>query len=179
MTQSLSKRNAWRELCPSQSCPRSFKCPSTIKISGRFHTSTGLQAISLNSQQLVWPAISVLLLRLSSAMWYTAGSGGDEGSDWLVWAILSRDWTMAWRRQVIHCCLLKESLACRLYGGSFERPLLLTRKQFLTGRRRETERRMEDRHVRVCFSYLVIIDKYGSSSLQQRTWYKKYEWTLS
>lgn len=69
-----------------------------------------------NSQRPVWSAMSVLELRLRSAMWYRAGSGRVGSCDWLFWAILSRAWTMAWRRQVIHCCLLKESLACRLYG---------------------------------------------------------------
>lgn len=87
-----------------------------------------------NSQRPAWSSMSVLELRLRSAMWYRSLSGTVECCDWLFWAILSRAWTMAWRRQVIHCCLLKESLACRLYGWAFERPLLLTRKQFLTGR---------------------------------------------
>lgn len=92
---------------------------------------------SHEGQRLVWSAISVPEPRLRSAMWQRAGSGKVEIGDWLFWAILSREWTMACRRQVIHCCLLKESLACRLYGWTLERPLLLTRKQFLTGRRGE------------------------------------------
>lgn len=70
-------------------------------------------------------------------MWYRAGSWWGDNCDWLVWAVLSRDWTMAWRRQVIHCCLLKESLACRLYEWALARPLLLTRKQFFTRRWKE------------------------------------------
>ena len=104
-----------------------------------YRKSPGSPADQSNSQRLVWSAISVSELRLSSAMWYRAGSAWGESCDWLVWAILSRECTMAWRRQVIHCCLLKESLACRQYGWSLERPLLLTRKQFLTARRREKE----------------------------------------
>lgn len=83
--------------------------------------------------------MSELEPRLRSAMWYKAGSGWSESSDWLVWAFLSRDWTIAWRRQVIHCCLLKESLACRLYVWALERPLLLTRKQFFTVKNEENK----------------------------------------
>ena len=83
-------------------------------------------------QCVAWWVISIAGLRLRSAKLLRVGSGGGLCRFWLVREPLSRDWTMAWRRQVIHCCLLKESLACRLWDWALARPLLLTRKQFLT-----------------------------------------------
>lgn len=81
--------------------------------------------------EIYWPIISTSEFRFSSAMWHRSGFGEKRG-DWLVRATLSRVWTIAWRRQEIHCCLLKESLAWRLWDCALERPLLLTLKQFFT-----------------------------------------------
>lgn len=76
------------------------------------------------SQRQVWSAFPLLEPRLRSAIWQRAWSES-AGSGWAesgrpetcersVWAILSRECTMACRKQLIHCCLLKESLACKL-----------------------------------------------------------------
>lgn len=130
---------------PISKCPRNKTTTKKTKNKHRLHFSEHLctppvgSCVQFCSQRLVCSTMSELEPRLSSAMWYKAGSGWSESCDWLVWAFLSRDWTIAWRRQVIHCCLLKESLACRLYGWALERPLLLTRKQFFTGKK--TKRR--------------------------------------
>lgn len=108
--------------------------------------------------------ISTSEFRLSSAICSSVGSGSRCGLDWLAWASLSRDWMMAWRRQEIHCCLLKESLACRLWDWAFERPLLLTRKQFFTeGDERMREKdiiRMEAMRLNKSMNMLMHSDKW-------------------
>lgn len=139
----IHQKNAWKQYYPCVCLSTIFSHRQSLIFSyinvQMYRNSPGSPADQSDSQRLVWSAISVSELRLSSAMWYRAGSACGESCDWLVWAILSRECTMAWRRQVIHCCLLNESLACRQYGWSLERPLALTRKQFLTVRRKEKE----------------------------------------